>query len=302
MVGGVEDPAVLDEPLMRDPRGRLVPVDWDTALGDLAEKLSLIRDSCEPYAIGLYTGTSQDTTARYAASRLMSGIGSPSTYTSTTVDSIAKILVPKLMAGRERLVPAVDFETTTLLLVIGENMVVSHGGFSYFPNPVWYLRKITGRGEVWVIDPRRTETARLAPHHLSTRSGTDFPAIASPSRALLPDGGEHERRRRTRPSWGPARRATGRSAASPASSRAQSCPPRSSRVFFGPCSSWAAIRWWPFRNQTGSPRRSAGCRCWRYGTSSGRPPQSRRVTSFPAPPPLDAPISSVPPRSRPRSP
>jgi len=41
---------------------------------------------------------------------------------------LAKILVPKLMAGRERLVSAVDFETTTLLLVIGENMVVSHGG------------------------------------------------------------------------------------------------------------------------------------------------------------------------------
>jgi anaerobic selenocysteine-containing dehydrogenase len=196
MIGIVDDPAVLDEPLMRDPHGRLVPVDWDTALGDLAGKLSLIRDSSEPYAIGLYTGTSQDTTARYAASRLMSALGSPSTYTSTTVDSIAKILVPKLMAGRERLVPAVDFETTTLLLVIGENMVVSHGGFSYFPNPVWYLRKVTRRGEVWVIDPRRTETARLATHHLSTRSGTDFAVVAYLIRELLQDGADHDYLRR----------------------------------------------------------------------------------------------------------
>lgn len=192
MIGIVDDPAVLDEPLMRDSQGALVPVDWDTALGDLAERLSLIQERYEPYAIGLYTGTSQDTTARYAASRLMSSIGSPSTYTSTTVDSIAKILVPKLMAGRERLVPAVDFETTTLLLVIGENMVVSHGGFSYFPNPVWYLRKVTGRGEVWVIDPRRTETARLATHHLSTRSGTDFAVVAYLIRELLRDGADHE--------------------------------------------------------------------------------------------------------------
>jgi anaerobic selenocysteine-containing dehydrogenase len=192
MVDIVDDPAVLDEPLIRDPRGELVPVDWDTALGDLAEKLSRIHDSCEPYAIGMYTGTCQDTTARYAASRLMSGIGSPSTYTSTTVDSIAKILVPKLMAGRERLVPAVDFETTTLLLVIGENMAVSHGGFSYFPNPVWYLRKVTGRGEVWVIDPRRTETARVATHHLSTRAGTDFAVVAYLIRELLRDGADRD--------------------------------------------------------------------------------------------------------------
>src|SRR5260221_4395117 len=122
----------------------------------------------------------------------MSGIASPSTYTPTAVGSIAKILVPKLMAGRERLVPAVDFETTTLLLVIGENMVVSHGGFSYFPNPVWYLRKITGRGEVWVIDPRRTETARLATHHLPTRSGTDFAVIAYLILELLLYGPDHD--------------------------------------------------------------------------------------------------------------
>jgi predicted molibdopterin-dependent oxidoreductase YjgC len=56
MVGIVDDPAVLDEPLIRDPHGRLVPVDWDTALGDLAEKLSLIQDSCEPYAIPKLVG------------------------------------------------------------------------------------------------------------------------------------------------------------------------------------------------------------------------------------------------------
>src|SRR5260370_28051821 len=132
MVGGVGDPAVFDEPLMRDPRGRLVPVDWDTALGDLAEKLSLIRDSCEPYAIGLYTGTSQDTTARYAASRLMSGIGSPSTYTSTTVDSISKILLPKLMAGRDLLVPAVHFSSATYLPVVAARISISPRVLSTF--------------------------------------------------------------------------------------------------------------------------------------------------------------------------
>jgi anaerobic selenocysteine-containing dehydrogenase len=192
MIDLVDDPAVLGEPMMRDSRGELVPVGWETALSDLAGRLNLILDQSGPYAIGLYTGTSQDTTARYAASRLMSAIGSPSTYTSTTVDSIAKVLVPKLMARREGLVPAVDFDTTTLLLVIGENMVVSHGGFSYFPDPVRSLRKVAQRGEVWVIDPRRSETARLATRHLSARSGTDFAVVAYLIRELLDDGADHE--------------------------------------------------------------------------------------------------------------
>lgn len=200
MLDLVDDPTVLNRPMIRNGHGRLVPVDWPTALGDLADKLAVIRERYDPYAIGLYTGTCQDTTGRYAAARLMSALGSPSTYTSTTVDSIAKVLVAKLMAGHERLVPAVDFESTSLLLVIGENMCVSHGGFSYFPNPVWYLRRILQRGEVWVVDPRRTETARLATRHLSVRSGTDFAVFAYLIRELLRAGAdadylrEHARR------------------------------------------------------------------------------------------------------------
>src|SRR5258708_24766810 len=113
-------------------------------------------------------------------------------YTSTTVDSIAKVLVPKLMAGREGLVPAVDFDATTLLLVVGANVVVSHGGFCYFSNPVWYLRKVAQHGELWVIDPRRTETARLATRHLSARSGSDFAVFAYLIRELLREGADHE--------------------------------------------------------------------------------------------------------------
>ena len=131
-----------------------------------------------------------DGAGRFAATRLLGAIGSPSRYTSSTIDSVAKVLIPKLMAGREGLVPAVDFETTTLLLVIGENMVVSHGGFSYFPDPVRYLRSVERRGEVWVFDPRRTETARLATRHLTARPGTDFAFLGHLVRELLRVGAD----------------------------------------------------------------------------------------------------------------
>ncbi len=185
-----DDPERLDEPMMRDRGGKLVPVDWDTAIGDLADRLGGIKDRFGPYAIGNYSGTMFDGAGRFAATRLLGAIGSPSRYTSSTIDSVAKVLVPKLMAGREGLVPAVDFETTTLLLVIGENMVVSHGGFSYFPDPIRYLRSVERRGEVWVFDPRRTETARLATRHLTARPGTDFAFLGYLVRELLADGAD----------------------------------------------------------------------------------------------------------------
>lgn len=190
MVALTDDRSRLNQPMLRGSSGHLVPVDWETAIADLGERLTEVQDRFGPYAIGNYSGTMFDGAGKWAANRLLNAIGSPSRYTSATIDSVAKVLVPKLMTGREGLVPAVDFETTTLLLVIGENMVVSHGGFSYFPDPIRYLRSIALRGQVWVFDPRKTETARLATRHLSTKPGTDFAFLAYLIRELLVDGAD----------------------------------------------------------------------------------------------------------------
>jgi anaerobic selenocysteine-containing dehydrogenase len=180
MISLVADPDVLDRPLMRNQDGDLVPASWDSAIDDLGERLQQIRERHGSYAIGGFQGTAgaADSAGRFALGSLMRALGSPSTYTSVTVDSIAKVLVPKLMAGREWLVPAVDFDQTRLLLVIGENLAVSHGGFSYFPNPVTNLRRVTQQGEVWVLDSVHTVTAHHATPHLRPRSSTDFATLA----------------------------------------------------------------------------------------------------------------------------
>ena len=48
-----------------------------------------------------------------------------------------------------------------------------------------YLAK---HAEVWVVDPRYTETARLASHHLAPRPGTDYAVLAYLVREVLRDG------------------------------------------------------------------------------------------------------------------
>lgn len=186
----VDDPHRIDTPMLRGRSGRLLATDWETALDDLAGRLDGIRARAGADAVGTYSGTMLDSAGRTLMERLRRSIGSSSRYTSATVDSIDKVLVPKLMAGREGLVPAVDFERTTLLIVIGENTVVSHGAFSYFPDPVRRLREVARRGELWVIDPRRTETSRLGTRHLRPRSGTDFAVVGHLVRELLGDGAD----------------------------------------------------------------------------------------------------------------
>jgi anaerobic selenocysteine-containing dehydrogenase len=181
----------LDDPLLRGrDDGMLHAVEWNAALDDLSSRLAAVHAEHGPDAIALYIGTAiaLDAAGVTTAERFLQGLGSRSRYTTLTVDSVAKVLVPRLMAGREWLFPALDLERTTLAIVVGQNTVVSHGAFGYLPDPVRYLRAIKDRGELWVLDPRRTETARLAGRHLAPRVGTDYAVLAHLARALLREG------------------------------------------------------------------------------------------------------------------
>lgn len=50
------------------------------------------------------------------------------------------------------------------------------------------LRTIAGRGEVWVVDPRHTETAQHATRHVPVRPGTDHALLAHLVPAVLRRG------------------------------------------------------------------------------------------------------------------
>ena len=54
------------------------------------------------------------------------------------------------------------------------------------------IRALREHAEIWVVDPRRTETARLATHHLAPRPGTDYAVLAFLVRELLADGADRE--------------------------------------------------------------------------------------------------------------
>ena len=78
-------------------------------------------------------------------------------------------------------------------MFLGCNPVVSHGHLNGLPDPIVTLRPLTeGDRELWVIDPRRTETARLATRHVALRPGTDHVLLAHLVREVLGDGADRE--------------------------------------------------------------------------------------------------------------
>lgn len=188
------DPSRLDGPLLRR-NGRLEPVSWEELVDDLATRVSGILEGHGPGAVGVYFGTHAtfDANLYWAGAALLKKLGSPSKYTSGTVDAPSYPLVRRLMAGVGWLFHSIDFEQATMTLLLGTNPVVSHTAhMNAFPNPTARIRELARRGEVWVIDARATETARIATRHLAPRPGTDYALLAFLIRELLRDGADRE--------------------------------------------------------------------------------------------------------------
>jgi anaerobic selenocysteine-containing dehydrogenase len=186
-------PDRLLQPLMGRGAGRH-RVTWDELIDDLGRRLASILEEHGPDAIAIYNGTAAafDAAGRIAQLGLLAAIGTRSRYTPITIDCPSKLLVAELVGGNMGLVPVPDYDRAQLLLYVGSNPVVSHGSFHGLCDPVSYLREVKARGEIWVIDVRRTETGRLATRHIRPRPGTDVAILGHAVRELLLDGAAHE--------------------------------------------------------------------------------------------------------------
>jgi anaerobic selenocysteine-containing dehydrogenase len=166
-----------------------VPATVEDAVADLARRLRHIVDEHGPGAIASFSGsgTFSDPMGGWAVGTLKRGLGISQSYSTNTVDAVAKVFVGNLVAGTSALFPQPD-PATRLMLYVGSNPVVSHGQSIPIPNPIRRIRAVQEHGQVWVIDPRRTETAALADGHVAVRPGTDHAVLAYLVRAVLAGG------------------------------------------------------------------------------------------------------------------
>jgi len=172
--------------------GSLRRAEWDEVLDDLALGLRRIIDCEGPQAIGIFIGGGgyMDAAGYAAARAIPAALGTPAVYSDMSVDVMSKMLVSEMMAGIGGMMSRPDFARCRLILFIGTNPMVSHGHTSMLNVPAARLREARARGEVWVLDPRRTETAVRADRHLAPRPGTDYAVLAWLIRELLRDGAD----------------------------------------------------------------------------------------------------------------
>lgn len=184
-------PDRLERPMLR-VGGELAETSWQACLDDLGTRLRGIITQHGPAAVAVNfgTGIGMDAAGYRIAEALHRAIGTPAKFSPLTIDGTAKVLVAELMGGSAALTGRPDYESARLVILIGSNPVVSHGHTVCMPNPRGLFRDLAGRAQLWVVDPRRTETARLATRHLAPRPGTDYAVLGYLVREILRDGGD----------------------------------------------------------------------------------------------------------------
>src|SRR3954451_10416125 len=184
-----------DENRLDGPAIRGEAVDWTTAVNDLGDQLRAIVGRYGPDAVAIYRsgGWAFDALGKYLIDSFARGLGTSQVYSSITLDTPAKLLVPHLVAGTPYLTPQPDQDHTDLMVLVGLNPVVSHGHAFMWPTALADLRALRGRGgHLVVVVPRRTETAALADVHVQLRPGTDAAFLAHLIRQVLAEGADHD--------------------------------------------------------------------------------------------------------------
>lgn len=190
-----QSPDRLKYPLKRQNDGSYSRISWEQAVKEIGEKVKHLRKEEGPDAIGMYVGTAAGFSVLHPvfAQGFMTGIGSKSMYSSSAQDCSNKFAVSKLMYGFPFTLPFPDLDNTQCLIIVGANPVVSKWSFLQVPNPGKKLKQLEKRGaKLYIVDPRKTETASVAGSHVFIRPGTDVFFYISFLHELILQGGVDE--------------------------------------------------------------------------------------------------------------
>jgi len=169
-----QDPDRLRKPLLRTDNG-FREIVWEEALDRAAAGLRNVVARHGARSLGLYTGNPQ---AHIAPLQMAVGgvLGAmPALYANAgSIDNYPRTLVAVYLYGNTGAIPIPDVDRTDFFLIFGSNPIVSNGSILGASNMPLRLRKLRERGgRLVVVDPRRTETARVADDHLAIRPGSD---------------------------------------------------------------------------------------------------------------------------------
>lgn len=166
-------------------------ISWDQAIDEIASKLKSIVGQYGPRSFAYMGGGGQGCHLEAAFGlRLMRGLGSQYQYSALAQEFSGAFWVCGRTHGRQYLHDQPDVSNTDVLLVLGWNGMQSHQ-IPQAPRQLQRLSKDPDKMLI-VVDPRLSETAKIADIHLPIRPGTDALLLKAMISIILKEGWENK--------------------------------------------------------------------------------------------------------------
>src|ERR1044072_5064686 len=162
----------LTTPLRRRDDGTFEEISWNEAIAEVDAKLVHLRDSYGGHSLAFFGGGGQGNhLGGPYAKGLRTAMRTQNYYNALSQEKTGGFWVDGRLYGKQNCHPTEDIENADVVFFIGTNPWQSHG----IRNAREVLHEIHKNPEktMIVIDPRRTETAKMADIHLQLNPGTD---------------------------------------------------------------------------------------------------------------------------------
>ncbi len=159
----------LTTPMRRTVSGEYEPIDWNTAISEVAARFARVRDEHGGASIFYHGGGGQGNHLPGAYGRMTrAALGVKYSSNALAQEKTGEFWVADRMFGGW---PHGDFDNAKVVVFLGKNPWHSHG----VHRARALIREISKDPErtLIVIDPKRTETADLADIHLQVKPGRD---------------------------------------------------------------------------------------------------------------------------------
>ncbi len=167
-------------------------ITWKQALREIGDKVKAIRKENGPDSIAAYAGNGSGFSLPHAfgLQGFMLGAGSKSMYSASSQDCSNKFAVAEQMYGTPAIQTLPDFDHAGCFIMIGANPAASRLSFANAPGVLRRLKDAEAAGCcIYHVNPRRTESVRIAGSHVFIRPGTDLFFLLAFAGELVRTGG-----------------------------------------------------------------------------------------------------------------
>ena len=151
-------------------------ISWEAAFDEIETRLKDIQNRHGRNAVAVFQGNPSvhNFGTLLNSGELLKALKTQNNYSATSVDQLPHHFAAWTMFGHPLLMPIPDVDRTEYFLIFGANPLASNGSLMTAPDVINRLENIKKRGgKIILIDPRKTETARVASEHHFIKPSSD---------------------------------------------------------------------------------------------------------------------------------